>query len=604
MNDVPQSLMLFPSEDEESKRAPLSALQEVESTPTVDTQSHPDLMNFDEDTNNSQNIINGKRVFDYDTETVENSDNDVKPNMLKYMSEYIQKNQLPAFPLTTKIVLNDDSSLSTVEASTDDSSSKVLQSIMKAREDLLDLAKIDSGLQMFLDAEQSTEDRQPVFIHFMVGDIPIKEYSGFIGDKIELPSSDQVTKLMGEGWDSQLFAGWLSDGVIHSNEDIHAVLHKTFEVRTLIDGKELPRLKAVEGTKTTKFLEDHLKEFNFIAPLFTNYAIYCAHKIIEGNTLIRLECKTQAARERLGSVSANQVDTNANMVTVVFALNPADFGMDISTMSKEELRRATIIHRVQIESGSYVQPPSDEILAEHGLKLPFSENYKWSRSLRGINSNTIVYAIPLSIKDKSQRIAADVREMSSDDMMNAGKGALTQAFGVLKHPIIALAERKIVKEFERGRQLKTRDFIFLKRRGELMLYRYTGVNSVVEIPAMVNGMYVKYLHPRVFSKGPVKSFLRSSLSATYDRLNCQTENVTGLILPKTIKYLPSNFLFNVAGVRVLLVPETVTEISPSAFAGSSLEELYFDGSCPRGFDYNNVEVDIFVRRKQYKSFFG
>ena len=80
--------------------------------------------------------------------------------------------------------------------------------------------------------------------------------------------------------------------------------------------------------------------------------------------------------------------------------------------------------------------------------------------------------------------------------------------------------------------------------------------------------------------------------------------MTALILPVTIKYLPANFLYNVTGVDILVIPESVNEISPNAFSGSSIQEIYFDGACPKGFTRDNVTADVFVRRGNYKSFFA
>lgn len=68
--------------------------------------------------------------------------------------------------------------------------------------------------------------------------------------------------------------------------------------------------------------------------------------------------------------------------------------------------------------------------------------------------------------------------------------------------------------------------------------------------------------------------------------------------------MPANFLYNVAGINTLVIPESVNEISPNAFSGSNIQEIYFDGACPKGFTRDNVTADIFVRRESYKSFFA
>ena len=103
------------------------------------------------------------------------------------------------------------------------------------------------------------------------------------------------------------------------------------------------------------------------------------------------------------------------------------------------------------------------------------------------------------------------------------------------------------------------NFVFLRYHGDLMFYKYTGVKSVIEIPAVVNGMYVKHIHPHAFTHGPFNPlhlFNKHKLFST-EHFSSSAGNMTQLILPKTIKYLPANFLYHVNAVELLVIPESV-----------------------------------------------
>ena len=520
-----------------------------------------------------------------------------KSRMLQHMLQYMDKNSITEAPNINDIILNSDSSLDaskTLETKYDETDS-VTAGLNKKYEELLNLANVQAGLEAYANQEASNPERKQVFINFMIGDIVVGNYEGFDGDRINLPSLDDIKKAMGNEWDSAQFAGWDSDGIAH-NTDVHAILKKQCSVKIYMNGRQIDDVDAIEGTDVLKIVDVNAKKFGLLTPIKQHYSIKCASRTIKSDSVIKFETKTAEAQE-----AAEAKFAESHKCTVIFAIRPSDLGLNTSKMSEDAVKDATIIQKVVVGYGDSVQPPSDEVISAHGLMTPFSKYYTWSGNLDHITSNTVIKAEPLTIMDRAESL----KDVSMDDVVSTGKDLAKRAINAIKYPAILYTAYKLVKEFEKGKRLQTKDFVFLRKRNELMLYKYTGVNSVIEIPAVVNGMYVKYIHPCAFTSGPFKFstlFNKNKLFST-DRYSSAAGSTEQLILPRTIKYIPENFLYHVTGVTTIVIPESVSEMSPNAFNGSSVEEIYFNGMCPNGFNRDSIDAEVFVRRKAYKSFF-
>lgn len=609
MSGVPKSLSF--DEEGESLKTPLNHSTSVSSDSSEATKvaakcdESPKKISFDDDDTTKSSKIKSEVQ-----QKENNGENSVQPNMLVNILSKMASDpnaHWSTAPNISDIVLTNDSKLDTVATAKSeyDETASIDAALDATFNDLKKIAKMEDGILEFAEAEtREPKLREQVFFHFMVGNTVVGEFNGFSGDKIVCPTLEEIIKVMGDDWDSSQFSGWdTTEFAKVDNGDIKAILKHQFTVNVFIRGIKQMSIKVTDGTKTIKALEQNIKPLNLVTPIFVNYSVYCNTKIITSDTDINLEPKTKEAENALQNMSGSQgeISSSGNKIVVVFAIRPSDVGIDASSLSKDELKKAMIIKKVFIEPGGSVEQPDDEDLAAHGLQLPFESYYQWSGSLENITENCVLRAEPLSIKDR----AAQMKDMSPDELIDTGKGFLKTAINTMKYPVLALTERKLRKDFEKGKTLTTRDFVFLRHGGELMLYKYTGVKSVVEIPALVNGLYVKYIHPNAFSTGPFKVstlFNRKKLFST-ERFSKPVGNMSGLVLPITIKYLPANFLYGVSGVTQLLIPESVSEVSPNAFNGSAIDELYFDGVCPRGFERKNVDAEVFVRRKLYKTYF-
>lgn len=524
---------------------------------------------------------------------------EAKSKMVSRMLSLLQQSETPfrSAPDVSDIVLNADSSLN--EQKTLESPciiSEISEKLNHTFDEMVSLSRMEDGLSNYADAEKDTKERVPVQFNIMVGNIVIRNVSCYSGDKIVFPTPEDITASMGSKWNPELFVGWDSDGIAYGNNDVHAILKRSCQVSLKLSGNLMCTVSTPEGTKVIKIVEDNMKRINLVAPLFTNYSVYCTSRVITGDATINLEPKNRNAAE---------IPLEKKQFVVVFAIKPSWLGIDTSNMTKEELQNATVISKMVVSYGDAANAPTDEQLLEHGMSLPFEKYYRWSADFSAVTSNLVIKAVPLTAPEGPPSLIETIRGMSKEDLVEGGAIFAKHFMNILANPAIEFREKKLLRNFEDCRPLRTRDFVFLRRGTELMLYQYIGPSLNVEIPSSVNGLYVNYIHPCAFSDGPITFryiFKKNKNQFKTNSMSSRT-NINQILFPNSIKYIPSNFLYKVTEVTAVVIPASVTEISPDAFNGASVEELYFDGVCPRGFNRENVRADVFVRRQNYKSFF-
>lgn len=500
--------------------------------------------------------------------------------------------------------MNDDSSLNAQATAEKEDSilNKIARGLLDACNTLTKEAGIEQSLNNYADNEAAVPDRKEVYVHFMYDGVCVGDFSGFEGDKLPLPTAEDLSEFFKDSvmkQDLNRFVGWDTNGIAQDSNDVNAVLRTERTLTVVIDKTQsiLGTIKTYDGAKTLSALTNCCESLGLLTPLLVHYAIYAKSKTVDGDTVVRIIPKTKEAIEKLGEVATATV-------TVIFALRPSDLGLDTQNLSREEIN-SLIIQKMSVPIGGSVEPPSDDVLQQHGLRLPFEQYYRWSNSLTDIQTNCVIKALPLTAEEYSANFVQEAKEMELNDWIEEGKKFVHTAWKAIKYPAIAMLEHKLVKEFEAGRKLRTSDFVFRKHNSELMLMKYVGVSDVIEIPAKVNGMYVKYVHPKAFSDGPFRPwhvFNKNKLFST-ERLGAASTSINRIVLPRTIKYLPAYFLHGLSGVTTLVVPESVGEMSPNALSGSSIETIYFNGNCPKGFVKADTDADVFVHKKNYKTFF-
>lgn len=507
-------------------------------------------------------------------------------------------------PTADSIGFNSDSSLNkeVTAQKKDNIFNAVVKGLQSVCSEMEHDAHVERELNRMADIEVADPNRKSVYIHFMYDGVCVGDFSGFEGDKLPLPTAEDIdTFFKGTTlpYEPGRFIGWDSSGKAESSKDIVAVLKVKRKITLTYKNRVIGTVETFDGVKTATALTKACEELGLITPLFVNYAVYAPATIVTEDIEVKLTPKTQEATESLAKLVGGE------RVTVVFALRPSDLKLDTRQMTKEELREALIIQRVDISAGESVSPPSDDVLESKGLRTPFEQYYSWSNSLENIQTSCVIKAVPLSVLEYSENIIQDAQDASLEDWVASGKRAVKAAVNAVKYPALLIMERQLVKNFEAGRKLQTRDFVFMKHRNELMLMKYVGVSSEVEIPARVNGMYVKYVHPKALSNGPFRPWhiFNKNKLFSIDRLGATGDNITRVILPNSLRYVPGYFLHGLHNVDRLVIPSSVGKMSPNALAGSGIEEIYFNGACPQGFEQESTDADVFAHREYYKTFF-
>ncbi len=152
-------------------------------------------------------------------------------------------------------------------------------------------------------------------------------------------------------------------------------------------------------------------------------------------------------------------------------------------------------------------------------------------------------------------------------------------------------DKKIHRKFENGDLVKTDDFEFFLFQNELMVYRYTGTSQHVIIPDYVGNLPVKYvyrgfLNRNIFDNYKLRSFVSyfngdNIQNLSVDNLKDSLAGIKSLQLPKELSYIPMSLFSGMKNMKTLIVPASVQLISPSAFAKSSLQDVYFRGAVPK-----------------------
>lgn len=221
-----------------------------------------------------------------------------------------------------------------------------------------------------------------------------------------------------------------------------------------------------------------------------------------------------------------------------------------------------------------------------------------------IRNTKMTESVNLPVEDDTQTIKAPVDKLDFvlDTMDEYGDKAMKKLGDVAKRGVSYLKkqiprwlsnyqDKKIHRKFENGALVKTDDFEFFLFQNELMVYRYTGTSQHVVIPDYVGNLPVKYvyrgfLNRNIFDNYKVRSFVSyfkddNIQNLSVDTLKDSLSGIKSLQLPKELSYIPMNLFSGMKNMRVLIVPESVQLISPSAFIKSSLKDVYFKGPAPK-----------------------
>lgn len=200
-------------------------------------------------------------------------------------------------------------------------------------------------------------------------------------------------------------------------------------------------------------------------------------------------------------------------------------------------------------------------------------------------------------------VALDMMEGAGENLAFRLKRGATSIFSSFQNKMLK-------KKFKRNDNIiQYGDFMFYEMEGELMLYRYVGVDTEIKIPSYVEGMPVSYLEKNFLRFNAIKSIGRGlsidriqdiSMESIQDNLF----NIKSVQLPSTLKILPAKVFSGCKRIDELVIPESVTLVQPNAFVGCRPTRIIFLGEAPKQLqDSNLAKVHIYCKQEHFDSFF-
>lgn len=202
-----------------------------------------------------------------------------------------------------------------------------------------------------------------------------------------------------------------------------------------------------------------------------------------------------------------------------------------------------------------------------------------------------------------------------DTTQSFSLGIVSSILGVVSKLFYNHSYRKLCKEFTHGTLITTKDYQFLEnKKGEIMLYRYTGISSKVTLPSYVEGKPVVYLHSDFLHSSTlpfldyrvrgVQQMIKGNVALTPDNLKLQWQGIQTMTLPSTLQCIHAYTFVGCKSIKLLVIPKSVKFIDASAFANSSFDSIIFLGECPKNLHLAELPANckIYCTKKKRASF--
>ena len=428
-------------------------------------------------------------------------------------------------------------------------------------------------------------------VRYFVWDKLVKEENITLIENSAPPELSEIENLVEDA--AEYFIGW---GEPEQKDDfiteIHAIIKDSVLVSVSVDDKTLVSNSRVpKGTK----IFDFLNKLDLKQPVSENYDVLENLYVFEQDSAIHLFSRRE-------------------LVKVVFYVDIKDLCVDYSTLSDEEILDLSVIQTVEIPIGASAEPPDDSIIAQKGLTVPFDLYFRWEGSYDDVENDTMVRAVPLNVFERTCKMLSSSENVKELIQTSSVVTTVKTGFSLIRKGAKITArnvqEMQLLKAFELGEILETKDYVFYKHKRELMLARYTGTEYEIKIPAVVNGMYVKYVHPSFLNGGfgvnNRQGFFRKLFHKTslfkVSAIGSVTQQVTCIKFPTTLLYLPSKCFYGCTSLEDVVLPHSLRDVNSTTFKGCRIENLIFNGPCPTGLLDCKLDSKIYVRREFYKTF--
>ena len=120
---------------------------------------------------------------------------------------------------------------------------------------------------------------------------------------------------------------------------------------------------------------------------------------------------------------------------------------------------------------------------------------------------------------------------------------------------------------------------FIINQEELMITKYTGSDTVIEIPESYKNYKVTVIGASVFNDSKITEVtIPSSIKQIEDYAFSSCHSLTKVNLAEGLEILNNSVFFNCSELREIKLPSTLKEIGPRAFSGTALNNVVLPDS--------------------------
>lgn len=336
------------------------------------------------------------------------------------------------------------------------------------------------------------------------------------------------------------------------------------------------------------------------------------HVVKESNCVTEQESADESAENKQPNVvedKANELISSSNSLFDQSSINEDE----ASTSTNEEKKN---IHKLQFSDDENVStndiqkipkivyerdtervPDEIVITQENNGDADFSDAFAKAFASNDDNGN------------QSDQESSKVDESEDDEQLKPKvwphhETKATNRFGDLRYSLLT-------RSFRKGRFVQLPDesgqpeMTFYQRGNELMAYRYLGHKQRIVVPSVVAKLPVKHISGDfLYSTGVVNKAkdiknvaINNPMGLSSDMFLGGSAHITEFILPEGLLEIPPKLFYYCLGLKSVVIPASVTDIACSAFVGSVIKDIWFNGNVPSSFSIceTDHEISIHVR---------
>lgn len=209
----------------------------------------------------------------------------------------------------------------------------------------------------------------------------------------------------------------------------------------------------------------------------------------------------------------------------------------------------------------------------------------------------------ISDNEDEEDLVDEAYAKAVDVLQKAGTSARKAGLSIREKTITFMQLASADRMFKDSSVIKTNVMTFRNSGNSIMAYKYTGSNTVIRIPAYVNGLPVEYLHTKFLKRVAVVSNTAKAVQNFMDgtMVDHKTSDyqfnpgkITRVILPETLKVIPAELFYGCHSLHELVIPASVSVMPNDAILNSGINVLIFNGACPNGFLLGALPANVTV----------